>query len=253
MNKRRSGVLLMILGVILAIAVGSTMFLTAQQASKQGNVEMAQVLIATQEIPERTPIQPAGLAVKSMPVDMVPVGALVSAEEAVGKMAITRIFPNEVILTSKLADTEGQSGISYTIEQGQVVITFPASDIVSTGAVKPGDTIDLLVTLKPDEQAGSAPSDFPDGQVTQLTLQNLRVLGIGSLAAAVAADGQAAPKGAGSLFTFAVPREDALALKALKDAPNVVHEVVLRAAGDEEIVTTDAVTVKELADKYGIK
>lgn len=244
--------MLMILGVILAIAVGSTMFLTAQQTAKQGHVEMTEVLIATQEIPERTAIQPTSLAVKSMPVDMVPAGALTNAEQAVSKMAITRVFPNEIILESKLADTQGNSGVSYTIQEGQVVITFPASDIVSTGAVRPGDTIDLLITLKPDEKAGSQPAGAPQGQVTQLTLQNLKILGIGSLIAAQA-DGQAVSMETGSLFTFAVSREDALALKAIKDAPNVVQEAVLRPAGDEQTASTDAVTMQDLVEKYGIR
>lgn len=257
MKKRRSGIILMALGVILAIAVGSTMFLTAQQSSGK-TAQIGKVLVAIQEIPERTAVQPGTLAVKSMPADLIPVGALTSADQAVGKMTMVRIFPNEIVLESKLADTGGKSGVAYTLKEGQVLITFPASDIITTGAIKSGDTIDLLITLVPeDDEDRTRPSaaGMPDVTVTQVTLQNLQVVSVGAIGAPPPpASGQSA-KGSSTdtLLTFAVSHEDALALKALKDAPNAKLEAVLRAAGDDQQVTIEAMTMRKIVDKYGIK
>ncbi|MGQ9674317.1 MAG: Flp pilus assembly protein CpaB [Chloroflexota bacterium] len=258
MKKRRSGIILMALGVILAIAVGSTMFLTAQQTSGK-TAQMGRILVATQEIPERTAVQPGTLAVKSMPVDLIPDGALNSAEQAVGKMTMVRIFPNEIILGSKLADTKGQSGVAYTLQQGQVLMTFPASDIITTGAIKAGDSIDLLITLEPEEKDDKTQQPrpgMPEVAVTQVTLQNLKVVSIGAIGAAPPpASGQNARKDSSTdtLLTFAVSHEDALVLKALKDAPNAKLETVLRAAGDDQKVTIEAMTMRKIVDKYGVK
>lgn len=257
MKKRRSGIILMALGVILAIAVGSTMFLTAQQTSGK-TAQMGRVLVATQEIPERTAVQPGTLAVKSMPVDLIPDGALNSAEQAVGKMTMVKIFPNEIILGSKLADTKGQSGVAYTLQKGQVLMTFPASDIITTGAIKAGDSIDLLITLEPEEEGDKTQQPrpgMPEVAVTQVTLQNLKVVSIGAIGAAPPASGQNARKDGSTdtLLTFAVSHEDALVLKALKDAPNAKLETVLRAAGDDQKVTIEAMTMRKIVDKYGVK
>ena len=94
---------------------------------------------------------------------------------------------------------------------------------------------------------------------TQTTMQNLKVLAIGSVQPA-----QAAPAGppdktrdtsdrvapTQGLITFAVDRQDALVLKALKDSERVKMEMVLRAAGDDKTVQTDPVTLNTIVARY---
>jgi hypothetical protein len=89
-----------------------------------------------------------------------------------------------------------------------------------------------------------------------MTMQSLKVLAIGAVLPAAVADGDKA-KGAAqppptqqSLITFAVERQDALTLKALKDSERVKLELVLRGAGDEQIGKTDPVTLKTIIDRY---
>jgi Flp pilus assembly protein CpaB len=135
-------------------------------------------------------------------------------------MTVGPILAGDFIMPAKLVDSDGHSGVAFVVPKGKVVITLPASDILTTGAVHPGDTIDLLVTIKPDREknananattvvpgAAAAPSPVAsptpvggaDVEVgtTQTTMQNLKVLAIGSVQTAQAAPVKesAAPEG----------------------------------------------------------
>ena len=93
-------------------------------------------------------------------------------------------------------------------------------------------------------------------------MQNLKILGIGSVApqSPDGKDAKAAPASgngrnalAGSVITFAVDHQDALVLKALKDSERVKMELVLRAAGDENVAKTDPVTLSTIVDRYSFR
>jgi hypothetical protein len=158
---------------------------------------------------------------------------------------------------------------------------MPASDILTTGAVRAGDQVDLLVTIKPREdqnrpdpmappgpagtpvapQATPTPAADIEIGTTQMTMQNLKILAIGAVLPSTTAtdkvdektkgNASQAPTGPQSLITFAVDRQDALTLKALKDDPDRVKlEVVLRGAGDQEVAKTDPVTLSTIMDRY---
>jgi Flp pilus assembly protein CpaB len=209
-----------------------------------------------------------------------PPGALVRPDQAVGKMTTDPILAGEFVLPGKLVGPDsGRPAIAYTVPKGKVVITVPASDILTTGAVQPGDVVDLLVTISPPEKEQSSspnpaappeksaptPTPAPRGEVevgtTQTTMQNLKVLGVGSVAPTTAetkdAKAPAASTGragmAASIITFAVDHQDALVLKALKDSDRVKMELVLRAAGDEQVAKTDPITLNTIVDRYSFR
>ncbi len=275
MNKRRSGVLLIAFGVVAALAVAFAVFRLTREATAQ-KVETVDVVVALQDIPERTVLTPALVAVRPAIPDALPPGVLTKPEQVTGRMVTTRLFAGEMILSGKLADTDGRSGVAYTLPPGKVLVTLPASDIIGTAAVRPGDHVDLLVTIFPADlpvlpvpqggaQAGGSQSgavaarpglDLGEPMITQTTMQNLVVVGIGPFAIAskdTQAAGANAGTASGSLLTFALGHDDALRLKALKDARGVRMELVLRAAGDEEVVETEPVTLETLLQHYRIK
>jgi Flp pilus assembly protein CpaB len=154
---------------------------------------------------------------------------------------------------------------------------------MTTGAVQPGDVVDLLVTISPPEKDQSAemggpnpnaqpPKNAPATPVpangsevevgtTQTTMQNLKVLGVGSVAptteesssAKTPASSSGRAAAAASIITFAVDHQDALVLKALKDSERVKMELVLRAAGDDKVAKTDAITLNTIVDRYSFR
>lgn len=251
---RRGGVVLVLLGIVLAGIAGIGVYRVAQQA-RQYRPPTALVVVALQEIPGNSIIAPPALGTKEMLVSSIPPGAVTRADEAVGKMTTEAVHPGEVLLKEQLADTSGGSGFAYELKPGEVAISIPASDIIDTGAVRVGDHVDVLFTLEPTDQSSSAASQLPPGLVlpatTQTGLQDLRVLAIGSVNPKTTAKGAASA--AGSLVTFGVSHEDALYLKALKDAKNVRVELVLRAAGDRKVAQTTPVTLQSIVDRFNLR
>jgi Flp pilus assembly protein CpaB len=178
-------------------------------------------------------------------------------DQAAGKMTLSNMYPGDWVLSSRLADTKGASGVSFTMDEGLVMVTFPASDIIGTGAVRPGDTVDVIVTIDTSKENGPVGPGAPSGSnspggTTQLTVQNLKVQNIGVVANS--AGGQpTAPDAQSKVITFAVSRQDALALKQIKDYPNSRAEMVLRSAGDDKIYTVDAVNMRALIERFNIR
>ena len=252
MKKRRGGIILIVLGVILAGIVGYSVWNLARRAEPQ-KVETANVIVALKDIPEQTPLTPELLGIQQTLAAAVPAGALTRREDAVGKMSTIRLYAGEIVLAAMLADTGGKSGVAFTLPRGQVLITVPASDIIATGAVHPGDRVDLLITYTP-KPSGNQPSSTSTEAVlpatTQTTMQNLQVLGIGAYPTSSGATNAKVDPAAANLITFAVSHQDALVLKALKDSKDVQMEMVLRPAGDEEIVTTEPVTLQSIVQRY---
>jgi len=262
--------LLIVLGVVLGLLAGGVVYVQATTYTPPPKIEMGKVVVAAANIPERTIIQAASVVVKDMPKDLIPLGAVADPKDAAGKMTTTQVFAGEVVLASKLADTKGEAGLAYAIPPGKVVITFPASDIIGTRAVRPGDTVDILVTMDlarvqaarppapgaPPPAAGAAAAPQQAQFITQKAMQNVKVLAIGAIpvpgkpgqAPAGAAGGTAAGP---NLITFVVSHDEALLFKALKDLGETKIELVLRPAGDTQEYVTRAVTTKDLLDRYG--
>lgn len=258
MKQKRTGTILIVFGVVLAAVVAGLMYFVANQAEKP-TIPTEAIVVATQDIGERTIIPANALTTKRMPIDVIPAGALKRLEEAVGHMTVVKIQTGEVILANKLADTKGQSGVSFTIERGKVVVTFPASNLVGLGLVRPGDTVDLLVTYKPStnrlQPTGPSTPDVTMPNETQTTMQNLKVLTIGPLpqAAAQQQQQQQNNQANANFVTFAVDPQDALFLKSIKDADTLVVEMALRAAADEDMHKTDPVSLQDVLSRYGIR
>lgn len=279
MSKKRGGFALIVLGVVIAVGVALLVFSQAQRAAQTARLESVDVLVAAQDIPEHAVVAAPFLSIKRMLPTSLPPNALVRPEDAVGKMTTGPILAGEFILPQKLVGADGRAAVAYVLPKGKVVITMPASDILTTGAVRAGDTVDLLVTIKPDKEnlknaadpamASNAtgtpvsrptPSATPSAvddlltATTQTTMQNLKILAVGSVQneAAVNPEGKAkeSPAPTGGLITFAVERQDALVLKALKDSDRVKIEMVLRSAADDQLAKTDPVTMKTIVDRY---
>ena len=254
MKTRRGGLFLILLGLVLASAAGLSVFQLSQRSVQAAKVEMAQVVVVAQDVPERTALEAGALAVKIVPADLVPPGAVIDPSQAVGRMASVRLYSGEVLLAAKLADTKGQTGLAYTLTPGQVVITWPASDIIATGAIRPGDTVDVLVTRMPPERRGaSAETGVEEPATTQTTMQNLKVLAVGIVTPELQTKEAQSARNTAPLVTFAVSHQDAVTLKALKDSQQFKLELVLRAAGDGQTVETQPVTIDTLIDQYRLR
>ena len=257
MKRKRIGIVLIVLGALLALGVGAYVYLTAEQASQVASqIPTQEVVVAAVELPERVPVPATSVTLTKVPAGMVPANAATKLSDVVGKYPLTRIFKNEIVVRDTLADSAGKAGPSFALKQGMVAVTLPGTDLLTpTGAVRPGDRVDMLLTLSlpktpaPGAQGTqAAPVSIP--AVTQTLLQNLEVLQLGTFpAAGQAANSSAAGKGS---ITFEVSHQDALVLKWAKDSGGTI-DYVLRHPDDREPVTTEPITENYIFKKFNFQ
>jgi pilus assembly protein CpaB len=136
------------------------------------------------------------------------------------------------------------------LDGDKVLMAFPADDLMSqVGVLKPGDHVDLLVTLDfpPDLAAGDGGGE--DEPATFNVLQNLTIAATISLASGAQAEEAASNAPPALLLT--VSPQDALTLKYVKDAGGKI-DIVVRAPGAEGPSVTEPVDWNYLIDKFQI-
>ncbi len=259
MKRKRIGIALVVLGALVALGVGVYVYMTAEQAAAVASqIPTQEVVVALDELPERMPVPASAVSITKVPAGMVPASAATKLSDVVGKYPLTRIYKNEIVIQDKLADSAGKAGPAFALKQGMVAMTLPGSDLLTpTGAVRPGDQVDMLLTLSlpktaaaggaQGDQAAAAGASIP--AVTQTLLQNLEVLQIGAFPAAGQANSGTAGKGS---ITFQVSHQDALILKWAKDSGGVI-DYVLRHPDDREPVTTEPITENYIFKKFNFQ
>src|SRR5919198_1390658 len=144
--RRRAGLLLMLVGLLLASVAALLVLGMSQQAQQQAVQQIKQVYVVTvaKDIPENTILSPEMLAVKAFPADFAPPSAVATVEEATGKFAAANLPP------------------------GKVAFWLPLPELIaSTGGLKAGDRVDVLLTVTIGDKDAKEGKFFS----TQTTLQ----------------------------------------------------------------------------------
>lgn len=249
MNRKRIGAILIVLGVILALAVGVVVYLQTEEAAEIAKrTPTVEVVVALADLPERVAIQPSSVAITKVPVDMVPPEKAAGLNGVVGKYPLMKIFKGEILIQPKLADSSTRTTPSFSLKEGMVAFTYSGNDLLTpTGAIRPGDRVDILLTLPlirpPTPGSNQPPPSIP--QVTQTLVQNVEVLRVGSFPVANQPEGAAAGKG----ITFQVSHQDALVLKWAKDSGGTI-DLTLRHPSDKEPVSTEAITANYVIKQF---
>src|SRR5438067_5795756 len=102
MSRKRGGTILLLLGVVIAVGVAFMVFNQARRAAETAKMESVDVLVAAQDIPERTLLIAPFLATKRMLPTSLPPAAIGRPDEAIGKMTTGPILAGEFILPGKL-------------------------------------------------------------------------------------------------------------------------------------------------------
>lgn len=200
----RRGRILILLGLVLALgATGAVLWLLRNTAQQPGEapVEREPVVVAVQPIAEDEPVE-GRLEVREMPKEMIPEAALRELSGTSGKFA-TGPIPQGTLIQPEMLQTqeekmrEGQ--VSQLVEEGFLAVALPINELSSVSyGILPGDHIDILITLPfidvdtetqmkqpicpscPTE--GGASAQFTEQRqrlISQLTLQDVAVLGVG--------------------------------------------------------------------------
>jgi pilus assembly protein CpaB len=256
---RRGGKILVLLGVVLGLLSAAGTFLILSTAQPEVHpIPTRSVIIAQQNIPARVEITPEMIGRADWPESFLPPGAFERTDQVIGKMTTDPIYQGQIVLPQTLVDKtlakEKRSNASYIIPDGKVAVAFPNSALSAIGgAVQPGDYVDILLTLAPGALQGASRASGgiagTEGQpVTQMMLQDVLILNMGSWGAAPDTRNQQQNSGVNDLITFVLDRQDALALKSAREQGTI--EFALRPAGDHKVPVTEPVTIQYLNKRF---
>jgi len=98
-----------------------------------------------------------------------------SLEEVLGRTPRERILANEIIRGERLARRNAGEGLNAIITPGKRAMTIETDEASGlAGLLQPGNYVDVIVTLRPDDVAGRA------SYATETLLQGIQVLAVGS-------------------------------------------------------------------------
>lgn len=142
-------------------------------ASKPAKIPTSEVVVAKVTIPPRTIIRPEWIELKTVPLHAIPSDALRGTKDVMGKITRSEILAGESIRKGRLLAENEKLGLPLLIPPGYRGVTVPVDEIVGVaGFVKPGDIVDVLVTI--DEGVIEE-----NEKITMTLLQNVQVIAIG--------------------------------------------------------------------------
>lgn len=199
---------LLVVAALIAVVGSGMVFLYVKGADDRAKEAQAPVAVlkAVAQIEPGESLSAASAAGKielqDVPAEQQLEGALVSIGDNGTKVALTRIFPNEQITTSKFGSPGEQD--TLPLPPGKLAISVSVSDTGRVaGFVAPGSTVALFMN-------GPVGASGQDG--TRLLLDKVQVIAVAqqTVTTATAADGtQPAEALPPTLFTLAVDQQDA--------------------------------------------
>ncbi|WP_340317126.1 Flp pilus assembly protein CpaB [Rhizorhabdus argentea] len=215
----------------------ANMFLGSGATPDSGNKPRSvQVAVARMPLAFGTKITADSIRMVDWPSNSVPPGAFLNVADAANpanpRIVLRPMEPNEPVLAAKLSGAGGRATISGLIAPDKRAATVRTNDVSGVGGFAlPGDMVDVLVT----RQVGK---DDQERQITDVLLQNIRVIGIDQ-----DANGTSDKPTVGKTATLEVTQVEAQKLALAQNVGTL--SLVLRKVGDS---TQSPVTTVSLTD-----
>jgi pilus assembly protein CpaB len=135
--------------LVLALAGGGAAFLLVR--GYQAEVERLRpdvgrpvpVVVAASGIGRAAAIAPEAVEVRLVPESFAPPGRIADVDDVIGRLALAPLRPGEAVTATRLAPPGGP--VAAVAPPGTV--GFPVRVDVPTGALRPGDLVDVLATF----------------------------------------------------------------------------------------------------------
>lgn len=283
---RRSRLLILI-GLILACGTAAVVFILLQNMSKAPagtEVKTEKVVVVAQPLKEGEAVD-GRLELVDRPAP-VPEDALRTLDGTTGMLAKGDLTQNTIVTAGMLQTEEelmAKSQLGNLVEPGYVAVAFPISELSSVSyGVQPNDLVDILITfafidVDTDTQtkAPLCPPICPTGGgeegasiganqiprlATQLTLQKIRVLGVGRWDYEVETtqqnqaqqqQGQEPVVPAPEYITLMLLPQDALVLKLARETQASI-DLAVRMREDLQDFATQQVTLEYMMTRFSI-
>lgn len=180
----RNGVIALAIAVVVGL-VGVYLLnvvltgLSDRKEAEDRAAQMTQVVVASKPIPFGTAITEINTKTVSWPKSALPEGSF-SSLAAVGKnrVALQSLLAGEPLLAARLSGSDGRATLSVALPPDKLAVSVPINDVTGVGGfVRPGDTVDVLLTRP-------IPGDNMNGndRMTDVVMQAVRVLAIDQVA-----------------------------------------------------------------------
>jgi Flp pilus assembly protein CpaB len=249
-NGRRRKIV-MILGVVLALAAGASAFFLINQAQQQASLAgraTVSIVVAERAIPARKPIEADDVALRDVPVDDTNAqGVVTSPDQVIGRVSSVTILQGQLVTTNLLASTTtgGQFSIlgpTETVtpesEAWRAVSLTVSDDRAVGGLIEPNQTVDVFVSATVNvPQAMLDTGRYYTDKSTKIVYQNMVVLAK-----------------AGTQYVVRAPLAVAEEIAHLQASGTAQFSMALRPEEDVRSVdVTDlGATTNELIERYGL-
>ena len=146
------------------------------------------IVVARQALNFGDPLTPENIRLRPFPAASIPQGAFRSMREALAenRVALRPIVPGEPVLADKVSGAGGRAVLSANLPEGMRAVSIPITAVTGvSGFVRPGDTVDVLLTRKIPGDGAEA-----DDLMSDIILERVKVLAIDQ----VASEGETKPK-----------------------------------------------------------
>jgi len=229
------------------------------------------IILTTHDLALGSVINREDVQTSTVPVSLVPRDALLSIEAALGKIVTAHLIQGEMVLEHHLADpTNVSHDIGYIISDDQVLMAFPATDLMSgLGVLQRGDTVDIFASMTVEispTTIAPAPGVNPTNEekITRtFTFDALQRIQISAIVADVVEQSGNVAEGAAQptpnpadvrvrAYLFAMSPQDALVLKHMRDT-GANFDIVLRSPTSNVLFDVSPVTVDYLIQRYELQ
>jgi pilus assembly protein CpaB len=165
-----------IIAIVLALVCGGSAAVGVRQYVGLGQApkpETVPVVVAGMSIPRGMLVSTELIKTRDYPKDLVPAGAIVKTDDAIGRSAFASMVKDEPLLDSKLSP-KGHRGLASLVPAGMrayTITTSVASGVA--GFILPGNKVDVLLTV-----SGGGTDEMTGGGSTNTLLQNVEILAV---------------------------------------------------------------------------
>jgi pilus assembly protein CpaB len=235
--------------MVVAVMCGLVAMIGVQQVlSNQGGStpKLGRILVAKTEIPPGQPLDESNVEFKECPLTAIPEGAVVKTEQYADRTLKVRAFPGDLILEAKL-DKKGVRNASSDVPKGMCVAAVALdATMTSSGLVRPGDRVDVLVTYRTNGNR-----DVGVGKEVKSVLESVEIFAIDGIRDADLIPRPGDPKAtAPKNVSLLVTNEQARLLKLAQDVGSL--HLTLRAHDDDSRVASEDRFDPKVAERIAV-
>jgi pilus assembly protein CpaB len=172
-----------LLALICGLVAAGSMYIYLNGATRNPPSTLKPLVIVKTSIPARSVIDASQLVIKDVPTQSYPQGGYSTIQNVVGSVALLNLSAGDLVVSAMLERPNSQdlgkgnslgSTTALTVPDGKRALAIPIGLVSGVGyAVKPGDHVDILVTMEIKD------STAPAVIATTLAAQDVLVLNVG--------------------------------------------------------------------------